>query len=104
VPLKAGQFSFHKEDTLHASHPNSTNDRRIGLSIHYVAPDVRETNFPGASAMLLRGKDAHGYWLPEKRPKADLDPDCLAEFDRVFTLDKMAPQRGKNKVDPLLLH
>ena len=24
VPLKAGQFSFHKEDTLHASHANST--------------------------------------------------------------------------------
>jgi hypothetical protein len=73
-------------------------------SIHYVAPDVRETNFPGASAMLLRGKDTHGYWLPEKRPKADLDPDCLAELDRVFTLYKMAPQRGKKKVDPLLLH
>ena len=104
VPLKAGQFSFHKEDTLHASHPNSTNDRRIGLSIHYVAPDVRETNFPGASAMLLRGRDTHGYWLPENRPKADLDPDCLAELDHVFTLYKMAPQQGKKKVDPLLLH
>jgi len=104
VPLKAGQFSFHKEDTLHASHPNSTNDRRVGLSIHYVAPDVRETNFPGASAMQLRGKDTCGHWLPEMRPKADLDPDCLAELDRVFTLYKMAPPRGKRHVDPLLIH
>jgi len=104
VPLKAGQFSFHKEDALHASHPNSTNDRRIGLSIHYVAPDVRETNFPGASAMLLRGKDTYGHWLPEKQPKADLDPACLAELDRVFGLYKMAPQRGKTQVDPLLMH
>jgi len=32
------------------------------------------------------------------------DPFCLAELDRVFTLYKMAPQRGKKKVDPLLLH
>jgi non-haem Fe2+, alpha-ketoglutarate-dependent halogenase len=96
VPLKAGQFSFHKEDTLHASHPNSTNDRRIGLSIHYVAPDVRETNFPDASAMLLRGTDTYGYWLPEMQPKADLDPDCVAELDRVFTLYKMAPERRRN--------
>ena len=95
VPLKAGQFSFHKEDTLHASHPNSMNHRRIGLSIHYVAPDVRETNFPGASAMLLRGKDTYGYWRPETQPKADLDPDCVAELDRVFTLYKMAPERRK---------
>src|SRR6201981_3196872 len=51
-------------------------------SIHYVAPDVRETNFPGASAMLLRGKDTHGHWLPEKQPKTDLDSECLAELDR----------------------
>lgn len=86
VPLKAGQFSFHKEDTLHASHPNTTGDRRIGLSIHYVSPDVKETNFPGASAMLVRGKDTHGYWKPEMQPKADLDPACLAELDRVFGL------------------
>jgi hypothetical protein len=43
--------------------------------------------------MLLRGKDALGYSLPEKLPKADLDPDCLAELDRVFTLYKMALQR-----------
>ena len=95
VPLEAGQFSFHKEDTLHASHPNSTDDRRIGLSIHYVAPDVRETNFPGASAMLLRGQDTHGYWRPELRPKADLDPECLAELDRVFALYRMAPERRR---------
>jgi len=95
VPLRAGQFSFHKEDTLHASHPNSTNDRRIGLSIHYVSPDVRETNFPGASAILMRGRDTHGYWKPEMRPKADFDPACLAELDRVFALYNTAPERRK---------
>ena len=95
VPLRAGQFSFHKEDTLHASHSNSTNDRRIGLSIHYVSPDVMETNFPGASAMLMRGRDTHGYWKPEMRPKADFDPACLAELDRVFALYNTAPERRK---------
>jgi ectoine hydroxylase-related dioxygenase (phytanoyl-CoA dioxygenase family) len=95
VPLKAGQFSFHKEDTLHASHPNSTNDRRIGLSVHYVSPDVRETNFPGASAMLLRGEDRHGHWKPDLRPGMDLDPVCLAELDRVFGLYKTAPEKRK---------
>ena len=47
------------------------------------------------SAMLVHGKDTCGYWLPEMRPKADLDPDCVAELDRVFTLYKMAPERRK---------
>lgn len=95
VPLKAGQFSFHKEDCLHASHPNTTGDRRIGLSIHYVAPSVRETNFPGASAMLLRGKDTHGYWKEDLRPKVDFDPACMAELDRVLTLYRTAPEKRK---------
>jgi hypothetical protein len=45
--------------------------------------------------MLLRGKDTYGYWRPEMQPKADLDPDCVAELDRVFTLYKMAPERRK---------
>jgi len=95
VPLKAGQFSFHKEDTLHASHPNTTNDRRIGLSIHFVAPSVRETNFPGASALLLRGEDKYGYWKPDLRPKEDFDPVCVAELDRVLALYKTAPEKRK---------
>jgi non-heme Fe2+,alpha-ketoglutarate-dependent halogenase len=96
VPLKAGQFSFHKEDCLHASHPNTTNDRRIGLSIHFVAPHVRETNFPGASALLLRGQDKYGYWKPDLRPKIDFDPECMAELDRVLTLYRTAPEKRNN--------
>ncbi len=91
VPLRAGQFSFHKEDTLHASDPNRTDDRRIGLSIHYVAPYVRETAFPGASAILMRGEDRYGHWLPEMRPKQDFDPDCMAELQRVLTMYRTAP-------------
>ena len=95
VPLKAGQFSFHKEDCLHSSHPNTTNDRRIGLSIHFVAPHVRETNFPGASAMLLRGQDKYGYWKADLRPKVDFDPECMAELDRVLKMYRTAPEKRK---------
>ncbi len=96
VPLKAGQFSFHKEDTLHASDPNQTDDRRIGLSIHYVAPDVKETAFPGASAILLRGEDTSGNWKRDMRPKQDFDPACLAELDRVLTMYRTAPERRRS--------
>ena len=48
--------------------------------------------------MLLRGKDAHGYWLPEKRPKADLDPDCLADLDRCSRSTKWRPSVAKRKL------
>ena len=43
--LNAGQFSFHKEDCVHGSAPNNSDDRRIGLSIHYFSPNVHEKTF-----------------------------------------------------------
>ena len=84
--LKAGQFSFHKEDCVHGSAPNKSDDRRIGLSIHYVPPSIKETGFPGASAMVLRGEDNEGHWGVDMTPKKDWDPICLAELDRVATM------------------
>ena len=84
--LKAGQFSFHKEDCVHGSQPNNSNDRRIGYSIHYVPPTIRETGFPGASALVLRGKDTEGHWAADMTPKGDWDEECLAELDRVATM------------------
>jgi ectoine hydroxylase-related dioxygenase (phytanoyl-CoA dioxygenase family) len=90
--LRAGQFSFHKEDCVHGSAPNCSNDRRIGLSIHFVAPTVRETAFPGASALLLRGRDREGHWGADRLPQRDWDPDCLAELDRTWTLYQTAPE------------
>ena len=56
---------------------------------------MRETNFPGASAMLLRGKDTSGHWKEDLRPKQDFDPACMAELDRVLKLYRTAPEKWK---------
>ena len=37
-PLKPGQASFHHGWTLHASMPNESTDRRIGLNAQFIAP------------------------------------------------------------------
>lgn len=86
MELRAGQFSFHKEDTVHASEPNRSDDRRIGLSIHYVPPTLRDVKYPGASAMLLRGEDTHQYWARDPWPEKDWDPACLAVLDDVWRI------------------
>lgn len=75
--LRAGQVVFHHESVVHSSTPNLSDNPRIGFSIHYVAPHVRETRFDGATAMLLRGEDAHGYWGADPEPHQDLDPVCI---------------------------
>ena len=91
--LRPGQFSFHKEDCVHGSAPNNSDDRRIGYSIHYVAPSIREKGFPGASAMVLRGQDTEGNWGEDIKPKHDWDEECLAELDRVAKMyNSIAPK------------
>ncbi|MBO22174.1 MAG: hypothetical protein CMM26_07380, partial [Rhodospirillaceae bacterium] len=56
---------------------------RIGLSIHYVSPDVRETRIEGATAMLVRGEDHHGHWGWDPEPVEDHDTTCLAALAEI---------------------
>ena len=75
--LKAGQVVFHHESVIHGSGPNNADHPRVGFVIHYCAPHVRETRFEGVTAMLVRGRDTHGFWKPEPTPKVDFDPECI---------------------------
>jgi ectoine hydroxylase-related dioxygenase (phytanoyl-CoA dioxygenase family) len=77
VALKAGEMSLHHVLLAHASGPNTTGDRRIGLAIRYIPPHVRQLKVRD-SAMLVRGRDTHGNFDHEPEPKADLDEAALA--------------------------
>lgn len=77
VALRAGEFSLHHVLLAHGSHPNSTDDRRIGLAIRYIPTSVRQTKLRDA-AVLVRGQDRFGHFDLLEPPKADLDADALA--------------------------
>jgi ectoine hydroxylase-related dioxygenase (phytanoyl-CoA dioxygenase family) len=81
--LKAGEFSLHQERTVHSSHPNDSDDRRIGLAFFYIPTHVRSEK-QRRRALLVRGVDSHGHWDPDPLPRYDLDPVCMAELDRVW--------------------
>lgn len=82
--LRPGQFSLHHESVVHGSSPNKSDHPRIGLSIHYCPPHVRETRFDGATAMVLRGTETAGNWLPDPEPRQDFDPECIEMMDRTL--------------------
>jgi non-heme Fe2+,alpha-ketoglutarate-dependent halogenase len=85
IALGPGEISLHHGNTAHASDPNVTDGRRIGIAIRYMAAHVRPTN--GAdSAILVRGTDAHGHFLAEHPPAADFDAAAMAEHDRIMDL------------------
>jgi non-heme Fe2+,alpha-ketoglutarate-dependent halogenase len=75
--LAPGQVVFHHERVIHGSGPNNSDHPRIGFVIHYVAPHVRNKTADHDTAILCRGSDPSGYWLPDPEPTYDLDPECI---------------------------
>ena len=77
-PLRPGQASFHHGWTLHASMPNNSNDRRIGLNVQYIAAHVRQTKHDLDSAMLVRGRDDFHHFETDIAAGADFEPTAMA--------------------------
>ena len=76
-PLRPGEVSLHHGWTLHASRPNRSDDRRIGLNIQFLAPQVRQTLHHHDTALLVRGKDDYGHFGTDIGASGDLEPDAL---------------------------
>tara|TARA_Y100000590_G_scaffold426162_1_gene534929 strand:- start:291 stop:1070 length:780 start_codon:yes stop_codon:yes gene_type:complete len=72
-PLKPGEVSFHHGLTLHASQPNISNDRRIGLNIQYISTDMKQLNSKNDSAICVRGEDTHKNFKENTVAKEDFD-------------------------------
>ena len=81
MPLRAGQFSIHHNKTVHSSEPNRADWPRIGYAVHYAAAHVRQTQYDGATAVLLRGADPGGNWLADARPAYEMAPESVEALD-----------------------
>lgn len=84
--LAPGEASFHHGWTLHASMPNRSDDRRIGLNVQYVAPHVRQTKHDLDTAMLVRGQDRYGHFGSNRSAETDFDPEAV---ERWHELDRL---------------
>jgi hypothetical protein len=84
VELRPGQFSMHSGLTLHGGSPNPTGSDRIGFVMRYISTDTVQLSADD-SALLVRGWDDHGYYLPEARPSDDFTPESLAQLEAVKT-------------------
>ena len=81
VELEPGEGSIFAFRIAHASHPNRTDDRRIGLAIRFIPPDARQVRSEHDSVALVRGADTHGHFELEPEPECDFDPNAM-EFHR----------------------
>ena len=86
--LAPGEASFHHGWTLHASTPNKSSGRRIGLNVPYIAPSMRQTVNPNETALLVPGEDRYGNFNPDAIAKSDFDPAALARHAGLDALRK----------------
>ena len=91
--LAEGEMSLHHIKILHGSAPNRTGERRYGFAIRYVAPHVRQLD-KRDSAILVRGVDSFGHFIPDPVPQRDMDPEELAFVDRPLGASPRARAHG----------
>lgn len=79
VLLRAGQVSLHHGHMFHASGPNRTDSRRLGVAIRYVAPSMKQVSGDKLLVSHVSGRDDYGHFEHMPAPAGRL----LAEdFDR----------------------
>ncbi len=81
--LKAGEMSVHHGLTMHASEPNRSAARRVGLVVRFATPAMRPVVTERDYAQLVCGEDACGHYVPVPRPHADASPEAVALWRKV---------------------
>lgn len=72
--LKPGQASVHHIMTVHASGPNQSQGRRIGIAIRYCGAYIKQRESIGDSATLVCGEDCGNFPL-EPVPVREFGPE-----------------------------
>ena len=94
VELHPGQFSLHHGRTFHGSHANQSNNRRIGVSINYVTPHMRNRDGIRPMVHLARGEDAEGNFQTVPPPKGVLHEHDIATLRQAKALAESFYYKG----------
>ena len=86
VELKAGEVSIHHVDMFHASTPNRSGQRRVGVAIRYITPAARQTRIDVDYATLVSGEDRFGHFKEEIAPVSTMSSDAIAFHEHVADL------------------
>ncbi len=97
IELEPGEMSLHHVRIFHASAPNRSADRRVGMAIRYLPTHIRQEVGETDSAALVRGVDDYGHFESEPRPASDLDPAMLALHQRYAESQAKLLYRGTGR-------
>ena len=89
---------MHNGRLAHSSSPNTSGDRRIGVSFHYMPTRTRQIVGDWDSAALVRGKDTYRHFTHTPRPTRDFDPDTVAFHSKAADAVRDILFHGADKV------
>lgn len=98
MPLKPGQMSLHNIRLAHASGPNRSQDRRMGVSMHFMPAKAMQAIGQWDSAALVRGEDRFGHFEHTPRVRADLAPETVAYHARAAEAVRQVLYHGAETV------
>lgn len=81
--LEAGELSLHHSLMFHGSGPNRTDDRRIGIVMRYLSPEMRPSQRGRDFALLVRGRNRTGNFACLPEPADEFTPESLALHDAI---------------------
>ena len=81
----------------HASKPNETSTRRVGLALRYITPEARQERVDTDFAILLRGDDRYGHFQAETHPAETIHADAVAEHQRITDIQGQIYLKGTDR-------
>lgn len=94
VELQTGEAALFDYSIAHASHPNKSDDRRIGIVLRYIPPETRQVLADWDSAALVRGEDTYGHFEHEPVPQIDLDPVAVTFHQKAEEMQRQVYYKG----------
>jgi hypothetical protein len=97
VTLRSGEMSLHHGHLFHASGPNATDEWRIGITMIYLAPSMRQVVAKTDYARLVRGEDRFDHFECPPRPRFDFDPAGITASETAAKAASEALYRGADQ-------
>jgi chlorinating enzyme len=99
VELQAGEASLHHVDMWHASKPNESSARRVGLALRYITPKARQTRVAKDYATQVAGEDAFGHFELEPRCERLMDPKMIELHEHIANVQGSIYLEGTDRAD-----
>ncbi len=97
MDLKTGEMSMHNYCLVHSSGINKSSERRIGVSMHFIPPDCKQTLSNWDTAALVRGEDNCNNFTHTPIPKCDFDQSIMDFYNKATQANRKILYAGSKE-------